>query len=225
MRRMQVPNLVAMGLSVLERIWNTRHHTHKPRSLNLTFFLGSVLTMYCFLLQCWKAGPPRGWPLCLEGGKLVLRLGEVEGGALSRGDCYLCLRPEAALVWREGRRCPLPSAPTTPSAIVGMASPEVELSHRLRNLLVSVERAFERIPLSQLAFPCSSCGSVEDPCPCSHPPVVEKRDSCIQTSPIAEMDASIRHIDSDDEHDIGKSTFFFFTVTGIQLLQKDFGYG
>jgi hypothetical protein len=86
-----------------------------------------------------------------------------------------------------------------------MAAPDIDLALRLRNLLVSVERAFDRIPLSQVGFPCQSCGGVDEPCLCSQPPppLVEKRDSCIQTSPIAEMDSSIRHIDSDDEHDTG----------------------
>ena len=85
----------------------------------------------------------------------------------------------------------------------------------LQNLLPSIEHAIEKIPIENLAFSCSKCceyfgpgdfitgeDSIEKFCDCdglSRPKVVEKRDSCIQTSPIFEIYGSIPHIDSDEE--------------------------
>ncbi|KAL1130859.1 hypothetical protein AAG570_012100 [Ranatra chinensis] len=166
-----------------------------------------------------QVGPPCGWPL-VRGGGVILRLGEVEVGALHRGDFYLCLGPRAALVSREGSR-PLLAGRTValaaassrgdfhlgPLSLVMSADPE--LTARLRDMLVSVERALERVPLDLLAFPCRSCG-LDDTCACSRdlPPHtrVLKKDSAIQTSPMYEMDSSIPHIDSDDEHEHTKNS-------------------
>lgn len=85
----------------------------------------------------------------------------------------------------------------------------------LQTLLISVEDAIERVPVENLAFPCPKCheyfeldNNADDDalenceCGCSaQPKTVEKRDSCIQTSPMFEIVGSIPHIDSDEEDD------------------------
>lgn len=90
-----------------------------------------------------------------------------------------------------------------------------KLIELLQKLLPSIEHAIERIPIENLAFSCSKCCEYFGPddfitggdpngkcCDCegsSRPKIVEKRDSCIQTSPIFEIYGSIPHIDSDEE--------------------------
>ncbi|XP_008197482.2 puratrophin-1 isoform X1 [Tribolium castaneum] len=89
-----------------------------------------------------------------------------------------------------------------------------ELPELLQNLLVSVEHAIERVPLDDLTFPCPQCLQYlpverrEDEvmacacqCACRESPVVVKRDSAMQTSPMFEFAGSIPHIDSDEEED------------------------
>ncbi|XP_046395693.1 uncharacterized protein LOC124162954 isoform X2 [Ischnura elegans] len=126
---------------------------------------------------------PRGWPLSVGRGVLCLRLGELDPSLLRRHDCYLCVRTrregasappgvEVALVWKAAGRpapisVPLPSdadlAETLASpvameaAVARRADSEEGLACLLQSLLVSVERAVERIPLEDLAFPCRHC--------------------------------------------------------------------
>jgi hypothetical protein len=87
-----------------------------------------------------------------------------------------------------------------------------ELPGLLQSLLVSVERAIERVPLDALAFPCPRCRDedvlAEDngvvcgcQCVCQLQHQVEKKDTSIQTSPMFEIVGSIPHIDSDEEND------------------------
>lgn len=132
-----------------------------------------------------------GWPLTL-GRRLVLHLGELEAAPalpLRAGDCYCCVRPtpaadegvEAALVWRGG------SGPVPVAAAM-------ELPALLRSLLVSAERALERIPVDAAVFPCSeTCGCVPKPA---------VRDSAMQTCPLFEVAGTLPHIDSDEEEEI-----------------------
>ncbi|KAK7791789.1 hypothetical protein R5R35_008807 [Gryllus longicercus] len=84
----------------------------------------------------------------------------------------------------------------------GAAAGEQALPALLHTLLVSVERALERVPLDELAFPCPQCREA-CACACGAPPPapVQKRDSSIQTSPMFEFAGPIPHIDSDDEDD------------------------
>lgn len=39
---------------------------------------------------------PKGWPLTLGSGGLLLHLGELEASALRTGECYLCVRRSTA---------------------------------------------------------------------------------------------------------------------------------
>ncbi len=85
----------------------------------------------------------------------------------------------------------------------------LELSALLQSLVVTVDRAIERVPLESLSFPCAHCVGVtaaDDSqfskcrCPNVHP-LVEKKDSGIQTSPVFEVDHGFPHIDSDEDYD------------------------
>ncbi|XP_054273864.1 pleckstrin homology domain-containing family G member 4B-like isoform X2 [Macrosteles quadrilineatus] len=149
---------------------------------------------------------PRGWPLSLGVRGVVLHLGELDASLLRSRDCYLCVRvpnhqpPQVALVWSGGSVSPSPP----PSALAMMTATE-ELPELLQHLVVSVERAIERVPLDDLPFPCPQCheclSDQDSVSHCQCPVVAEKRDSCIQTSPMYELDNSIPHIDSDEEHE------------------------
>lgn len=116
--------------------------------------------------------------------------------------CKSCITSvfQVALVWSGGSVSPSPP----PSALAMMTATE-ELPDLLQHLVVSVERAIERVPLDELPFPCPQCHECVGDHEVSHCqcPVAEKRDSCIQTSPMYELDSSIPHIDSDEEHDEG----------------------
>ncbi|EFA01095.2 hypothetical protein TcasGA2_TC004018 [Tribolium castaneum] len=110
-----------------------------------------------------------------------------------------------------------------------------ELPELLQNLLVSVEHAIERVPLDDLTFPCPQCLQYlpverrEDEvmacacqCACRESPVVVKRDSAMQTSPMFEFAGSIPHIDSDEEEDkesikSGSSNRKKLLMSGINL--------
>ncbi|XP_046674250.1 puratrophin-1-like isoform X2 [Homalodisca vitripennis] len=152
---------------------------------------------------------PRGWPLSLGSRGVVLHLGELDSSLLRSRDCYLCVRvpqssaPQVALVWPGGSRATSPP----PSALAMMTAAE-ELPDLLHHLVVSVERAIERVPLDDLPFPCPQCHEclADQECVsrCQCATAAEKRDSCMQTSPMYELDASIPHIDSDEEHDDDK---------------------
>lgn len=94
-----------------------------------------------------------------------------------------------------------------------------ELPELLQNLLVSVEHAIQRVPLDDLANPCPQClqfvpldrlDQEQDnsvcscQCRCRLPeasPMVAKKDTSIQTSPMFEFAGSIPHIDSDEDDD------------------------
>uniref|UniRef100_A0A023F1C1 Putative multidomain protein n=3 Tax=Triatoma infestans TaxID=30076 RepID=A0A023F1C1_TRIIF len=78
----------------------------------------------------------------------------------------------------------LPQQPEDDSQLAGL----------LRLLVLSAERCLSRVPLAELAYPLDHCLSVQ-------PQRVLKKDSCIQTSAMYEMDTSIPHIDSDEEHE------------------------
>lgn len=149
---------------------------------------------------------PRGWPLSLGSRGVALHLGELDGSLLRSRDCYLCVRlpgPRLELVWPGGHLAPSP-----PLSALAMMTAAEELPELLQHLVVSVERAIERVPLDDLPFPCPRCheclgeSDCVSHCQCAGP--AEKRDSSIQTSPMYELDASIPHIDSDDEHEDDK---------------------
>lgn len=96
-----------------------------------------------------------------------------------------------------------------------------ELPELLQNLLVSVEHVIKRIPLDDLSFPCPQCmqcvpvesdwddnNEIDLSCSCqcsckynNQSPVVKKKDTSIQTSPMFEFVGSIPHIDSDEEEE------------------------
>ncbi|GLG92516.1 Uncharacterized protein GBIM_00200 [Gryllus bimaculatus] len=79
---------------------------------------------------------------------------------------------------------PSPSPTSTPDAVADARAGQVE-------------RALERVPLDELAFPCPQCREA-CACACGAPPPapVQKRDSSIQTSPMFEFAGPIPHIDS-----------------------------
>ncbi|XP_068911391.1 puratrophin-1-like isoform X4 [Tenebrio molitor] len=184
---------------------------------------------------------PLGWPLCLGPSGVAIHLGPLDPSAVRNSDCYLCVRSrsapglELALIWRQHSliRCHTVAEFKDPLAnlddimcsnLRSVADLELtsyddydgaELPELLQNLLVSVERAIERVPLDDLTFPCPQClqylpldrreddvMSCACQCSCRLPdsPVL-KRDSSIQTSPMFEFAGSIPHIDSDDEDD------------------------
>lgn len=150
---------------------------------------------------------PRGWPLSLGSRGVVIHLGELDVALLRARDCYLCVRidnennPEVVLVWTGGSQpfCQQLSA-------LAMMTATEELPVLLQNLVVSVERAIERVPIDDLPFPCPQCHECMadqdcvSHCQCGS---TEKKDSCIQTSPMFEVDSTIPHIDSDEEHEDG----------------------
>jgi hypothetical protein len=131
------------------------------------------------------------------------------------------LTVEVALVWKWeavlSSRALFVTSPNcaleTPVTLEMAAADEgQDLPGLLQILLVSVERAIERVPLDALAFPCPRCRDedvlVEDTgvvcgcqCVCQQQNQVEKKDTSIQTSPMFEFVGSIPHIDSDEEND------------------------
>lgn len=80
------------------------------------------------------------------------------------------------------------------------------LTVELAALQAAVDLALDRVPAEALD-PCDLCvldaasASPACGCDCAAPRVVEKRDSCIQTSPMFEFVGSIPHIDSDEEEE------------------------
>ncbi|CAH1395109.1 unnamed protein product [Nezara viridula] len=132
---------------------------------------------------------PLDWPLSVHG-RLCVHLGSSGPGSLLPGDGYLALTPRLSI---ESRAGPLSLPPVlSPQGLMA------DLPALLRALVVSAERSLARFPLEELAYPCSNCGRAPETCNCH---AVERRDSGIQTSPMYEMDSSIPHIDSDDEHE------------------------
>lgn len=164
------------------------------------------------MLQVASGISPLGWPLSLGSRGVILHLGELDSALLRSRDCYLCVRvgseakPEVALIWSGGSRSSSP-----PLSALAMMTATEELPELLQDLVVSVERAIERVPLDELPFPCPQCHECLSEldcvshCRCNN---TEKRDSSIQTSPIFEFDASIPHIDSDEEHEEGQTKIF-----------------
>jgi hypothetical protein len=165
--------------------------------------------------------------LSLGDAGVILHLGQVDPTLLRNRDSYICLRGgrghavELALVWKlesvlksrtvvvSSRNCVLETPVTLDMAATDDGS---DLPGLLQSLLVSVERAIERVPLDALAFPCPRCRDEdvlpEDTgvmcacqCVCQQQTHVEKKDTSIQTSPMFEIVGSIPHIDSDEETD------------------------
>ncbi|RZF45669.1 hypothetical protein LSTR_LSTR010392 [Laodelphax striatellus] len=156
---------------------------------------------------------PLGWPTSLGDSGLVLHLGELPAAQLRARDVHLCLtaRPvQLAAVYWMGDRCRRITThlPDTPLAAMELDN----LPELLHDLVVTVDREIERIPLEDLAFPCRhgedltfscrqdvggccSATTTRDSC-CS---ATVTRDSCMQTCPTYEMDSSIPHIDSDED--------------------------
>jgi hypothetical protein len=180
-----------------------------------------------FVFQSGDVVAPRGWPLSLGSSGVILHLGELDPTLLRNRDSYICVRGgrgidvELALFWKweavlSSRTLVVTSpdaALETPVALEMAASDEGnDLPGLLQSLLVSVERAIERVPLDALAFPCPRCRDEdvlpEDTgvmcacqCVCQQQNQVEKKDTSIQTSPMFEFVGSIPHIDSDEETD------------------------
>ena len=163
---------------------------------------------------------PRGWPFSLGSTGVALQLGELDPTLLRNRDCYLCVRRgcsdasvEVALIWKWEAVLSSTSLLVTSPALetpltLEMAAADEGLPGLLQSLLVSVERAIERVPLDDLAFPCPQCRDDEDDgvvcgcqCVCQPQVQVEKKDTSIQTSPMFEFVGSIPHIDSDEEND------------------------
>jgi hypothetical protein len=129
------------------------------------------------------------------------------------------LSVEVALVWKweavlSSRALAVTSSALETPVTLEMAAADEgqDLPGLLQSLLVSVERAIERVPLDVLAFPCPRCRDedviAEDngvvcgcQCVCQQQNQVEKKDTSIQTSPMFEFVGSIPHIDSDEEND------------------------
>lgn len=158
---------------------------------------------------------------------VVLHLGELDPTLLRNRDSYICVRVDRghgvqlALFWKLeailGSRTLVVSSPNsvleTPVTLEMAATDDgSDLPGLLQSLLVSVERAIERVPLDALAFPCPRCRDEdvlpEDAgvvcvcqCVCQQQNQVEKKDTSIQTSPMFEIVGSIPHIDSDEETD------------------------
>ena len=180
-----------------------------------------------FVFQSGDVVAPRGWPLSLGSSGVLLQLGELDPTLLRSRDSYLCVRGgrgltvEVALVWKWeavlSSRALFVTSPNcaleTPVTLEMAAADEgQDLPGLLQSLLVSVERAIERVPLDALAFPCPRCRD-EDvlvegtgvvcgcQCACQQQNQVEKKDTSIQTSPMFEFVGSIPHIDSDEEND------------------------
>ncbi|KAJ4438801.1 hypothetical protein ANN_14753 [Periplaneta americana] len=164
---------------------------------------------------------PRGWPLSLGSSGVSLQLGELDPTLLRNRDCYLCVRGssgspsvEVALVWKweavlSSRPLAVADCSLDSPLALEMAATD-DLPGLLQSLLVSVERAIERVPLDALAFPCPRCHDDDSgvvcacQCVCQQQGQVEKRDTSIQTSPMFEFVGSIPHIDSDEENDASR---------------------
>ncbi|XP_039287246.1 LOW QUALITY PROTEIN: uncharacterized protein LOC111057901 [Nilaparvata lugens] len=161
---------------------------------------------------------PLGWPTCLGDSGLVLHLGELPAAQLKPTDIHLCVtsRPVqlAVVYWMGDRshRCSTTNLPDTPLAAMDLLDNLPELLH---DLVITVDREIERIPLEELAFPCLHCHELTHDVTLSHCEVhslphcqahslshcqvTPTRDSCMQTCPTYEMDSSIPHIDSDED--------------------------
>jgi hypothetical protein len=187
----------------------------------------SRLTTEMFVFQSGDVVAPRGWPLSLGNGGVILHLGELDPTLLRNRDAYICIRGdrghglELVLFWKLeavlSRRALVVSSPDcalgTPVTLEMAATDDgSDWPGLLQSLLVSVERAIERVPLDALAFPCPRCRDEdvlpEDAgvvcacqCVCQQQIQVEKKDTSIQTSPMFEIVGSIPHIDSDEETD------------------------
>ncbi|XP_014257199.1 puratrophin-1-like isoform X3 [Cimex lectularius] len=144
---------------------------------------------------------PEGWPLSVRG-DLCLHLYTPDPGCLLPRDVHLSLhlpegsteeeRAEYKAVSRSGRVL-LRGLPTPSLLMAHEQTDASDLPGLLRLLVVSAERCFARVPLSELAYPRS-----ESPVQYGTP---ERKDSSNQTPPMFEMDSSIPHIDSDEEHE------------------------
>lgn len=179
---------------------------------------------------------------------VLLHLSEVDCAYLKAGDGYLTVRVEPAgdersaasgavgavapvaqlyVVWRDfgaqTASCRAPLCLDSPLAIMSSVeecADSLKLSALLQTLIVTVDRAIERVPLESLSFPCPHCigvgvgGAVAvaddefgSKCRCSsvqqelQHQLVEKKDSGIQTSPVFEIDHGFPHIDSDEDYD------------------------
>ena len=182
------------------------------------------------MFQTGDVVAPRGWPLSLGSSGVILQLGELDPTLLRSRDSYLCVRGgrdltvEVAVVWKweavlssralfmTSSNCALETPITLEMAA---ADDGQDLPGLLQSLLVSVERAIERVPLDALAFPCPRCRDedvlAEDTgvvcgcqCVCQQQNQVEKKDTSIQTSPMFEFVGSIPHIDSDEESEFAR---------------------
>lgn len=176
---------------------------------------------------------------------VLLHLSEVDSAYLKAGDGYLTVRVKAGeggavgavartahlyVVLRDFGETPTVEAqlrrrfdsPLEVMASVEESADSLKLSALLQTLIVTVDRAIERVPLESLSFPCPQCigvGAVTtaattgpddelaSKCRCSsvqqelQHQLVEKKDSGIQTSPVFEMDHGFPHIDSDEDYD------------------------
>lgn len=178
---------------------------------------------YDFLLQIGSVVASRGWPLSIGQHGIALHLTEIDWSYLKNGDCYLLARVDGGakasviLNWKNfgnsfsrviGRRF------DSPLEIMSGGEDNAdsfELSALLQSLIVTVDRAIERVPLESLSFPCPQCIGLTDAefckcrCPTSVHQLVEKKDSGIQTSPVFEIDHGFPHIDSDEDYDCDSS--------------------
>lgn len=177
-------------------------------------------------LQVGSIVASRGWPLSFGQHGITLHLTEIEWSCLKAGDCYLLARVDRAtkvkaeltLNWKNwsGNGCSKVIGRRFDSPLEIMSGEEnadsFELSALLQSLIVTVDRAIERVPLESLSFPCPQCIGVTDEefskcrCPTSVHQPVEKKDSGIQTSPIFEIDHGFPHIDSDEDYDCDSSS-------------------
>lgn len=91
---------------------------------------------------------------------------------------------------------------------VAPSEDDSQLAGLLRLLVLSAERCLSRVPLAELAYPLDHCLSVQ-------PQRVLKKDSCIQTSAMFELDTTIPHIDSDEEHETNHKCEYHFSLLFI----------
>lgn len=154
---------------------------------------------------------------------VTLHLAEVESTYLRNGDCYLVARIERGtskvnllLIWKHRGsifRRQIRRRFDSPLEIMSGEdnADSFELSALLQSLIVTVDRAIERVPLESLSFPCPQCIGIPadeefSKCRCrSVHPLIEKKDSGIQTSPVFEIDHGFPHIDSDEDYDCDSS--------------------
>ncbi|XP_065160574.1 uncharacterized protein [Atheta coriaria] len=115
---------------------------------------------------------PRGWPLCLGETGIIIHLGAPRELQLRHLECYACLQPTEGAVHllleykhldqthskvlasvenSQVKMC------TTIANALDFDAIDFELPDLLQNLLISVERAIERVPLDDLLFPCPQC--------------------------------------------------------------------